>query len=143
MEKIHIVNLLIKHPKDNKILTIKRSSKDNIFGGMYALPGGEVEEDETTLDAARRELYEETGITLKEMEGTPIIVSPLHIGDKTYNLGVFLARIDNNNFSSQDKDISEVKYIEAGTLVKSLKENKYPIDQIEILANFFKNNNFT
>lgn len=47
-----------------KVLLIKR--KNDPFKGSYALPGGFPEMDELLVDAANRELYEETG--LKDIE---------------------------------------------------------------------------
>lgn len=59
---------LFKPPQMSlKIMLIKRSEKTaegtpNIEAGKWALPGGFVKETETGLEAAKRELEEETGI---------------------------------------------------------------------------------
>lgn len=49
-----------------KVLLIRRAAPP--FAGCWALPGGYLELNETLEQAARRELYEETGIELERVE---------------------------------------------------------------------------
>lgn len=51
--------------KDSQILLIKR--KNDPYKNMWALPGGFVDEGETPLEAAKRELKEETNLVVKSL----------------------------------------------------------------------------
>ena len=51
-------------PSEDKILLIKRGGEP--YKNSYALPGGFVEVDELALDAAKRELMEETNIDVSK-----------------------------------------------------------------------------
>lgn len=137
MEVVNIVNLLITRPTDKKILAVKRSPKDNIFGGMYALPGGKMEKNETILETAKRELFEEAGVELVDMEESPCVLSQVTDVGKTYNIGIYNASIADDKFKPADKDIVYARYIETTTLISSLKKHHYPADQIELLEQFF------
>ncbi|HEX4774200.1 MAG TPA: NUDIX hydrolase [Candidatus Saccharimonadales bacterium] len=50
--------------RDNKILLVKRSMKLS-EGGKWGLTGGYMERDETLAEGATREVYEESGWTLR------------------------------------------------------------------------------
>jgi 8-oxo-dGTP diphosphatase len=58
----HTVDIVLirKSPGSHQVLLIRR--KNDPFMGKYALPGGFVDQSETTKSAAIRELKEETGI---------------------------------------------------------------------------------
>lgn len=53
------------HPDGYHILLIQRASEP--FKGLWALPGGFIEMDETLEQSARRELKEETGLEITGM----------------------------------------------------------------------------
>lgn len=52
----------------NDILLIRRSNDSDVYPGVLALPGGFMNIDETIETAAVRELKEETGINLDELD---------------------------------------------------------------------------
>jgi 8-oxo-dGTP pyrophosphatase MutT (NUDIX family) len=57
--------LLLLYPVNRKVYTvlIQRNEYDGVHSGQISLPGGEMESrDQTHMDAALREAYEETGI---------------------------------------------------------------------------------
>ncbi len=59
------VAIVTREPRP-RVLLIQR--KKDPFAGSWALPGGFVEENERLSDAARRELVEETGVTVADLE---------------------------------------------------------------------------
>lgn len=58
--------VIVSHESRPRVLLIRR--KHDPFAGKYALPGGFVNENEPLEAAARRELEEETGVSVAEME---------------------------------------------------------------------------
>jgi 8-oxo-dGTP pyrophosphatase MutT (NUDIX family) len=52
--------------KDKTFLILKRSSQESVVG-LWEFPAGKVEKKENLEDAARREVLEETGLTLKNL----------------------------------------------------------------------------
>ena len=60
IEKI-VVGAIIS--RDGKVLVLRRK-QDDYLGGMDELPSGHVEQGESVLDALRREVKEETGLTV-------------------------------------------------------------------------------
>lgn len=59
------VDIIILDSAEEKILLIQR--KNDPFQGMWALPGGFVDENEDLEDAAHRELKEETSIEVLKL----------------------------------------------------------------------------
>jgi 8-oxo-dGTP diphosphatase len=55
--------------RDNKLLVVRRLKSD-IFGGVYEIPGGGVDEGETIEEGAMREGFEETGLKVRRVIGT-------------------------------------------------------------------------
>ena len=63
--------ILVLNKNQNKVLFLYRS-KDP-YKGLYNLIGGKIEDNETFLESAYRELFEETGITRNDITLTPFI----------------------------------------------------------------------
>jgi len=57
-----VVVFLKRINKETEVLLIKRGDKTEACSGMWALPGGYMEINETTKETAIRELFEETDI---------------------------------------------------------------------------------
>lgn len=74
------------------VLLIRR--KKDPFAGRWALPGGFVDENERLADAARRELKEETGLAVDEIEQLYTAGDPGRDPRGWTVSVVFLARVD-------------------------------------------------
>jgi 8-oxo-dGTP diphosphatase len=58
--------VIVSNEPTPRVLLVRR--KHDPFAGRWALPGGFIEMDESLEAAARRELYEETGVEAEELE---------------------------------------------------------------------------
>lgn len=110
MEKFNVI--MVFDQKEENILMVLRT-KDPYLG-LYNLPGGKIENDETHLDSAYRELFEETGISKDDILLSPFIDFTWHHANMT--MDVFIGRIN-----------KEVK------LVKEI----HPLHWMSIKENFF------
>ena len=64
----------------DKILLCKRNNLGS-YPGMWSIPGGKLEQNETTQDGARREFLEETDVDIQDMELKFIGLIPRHTRD--------------------------------------------------------------
>jgi len=69
MEKRPFVGVAIIVIKEDKVLLGKR--KNSHGSGTWQFPGGHLEFNESIKDCARRELFEETGIKIKNISFGP------------------------------------------------------------------------
>jgi 8-oxo-dGTP diphosphatase len=79
--------------KDRSVLLVKRGRAP--FAGLWSLPGGKIEAQETPREAARRELEEETGIeadTHGVVDIVEVAAEDATGGSVTYRLTVFYGR---------------------------------------------------
>ena len=48
----------------DEFLSVQRSKNDDFMPGAWEFPGGNIEEGETIIEALKREVFEETGISI-------------------------------------------------------------------------------
>ena len=65
---------------NGKCLLCKRNNLGS-FPGMWSIPGGKIEENEETNDAAKREFFEETNININDKDLEFVGVLPRHTRD--------------------------------------------------------------
>lgn len=95
--------------KENKVLLVRHTYGSG--KGMLIIPGGYVKWNETPQDAVKREIFEETGIT----------VEPLDIVGVRFNLKdwyvVFIAKYVSGESKSDGDENSEVVWIDINDVV--------------------------
>jgi ADP-ribose pyrophosphatase YjhB (NUDIX family) len=77
------VSVALQH-EDRLLLVLRGRAPSR---GYYAFPGGRVEDGETLEEAARRELAEETGLTVGPL--SPLVRLPVEGDEVDYDLQVF------------------------------------------------------
>jgi 8-oxo-dGTP diphosphatase len=84
--------VLVTREARPRVLLIQR--KHDPFAGKWALPGGFVDENERLVDAALRELHEETGLRVEDLEQLYAAGDPGR-DPRGWTVSVaFLARVD-------------------------------------------------
>lgn len=61
--------------RDGKVLLVRRSPTDQWRPGRWEFPGGKLDRGERLVPSLKREVHEETGITVK-------VIEPLYFGDE-------------------------------------------------------------
>lgn len=80
----------------NKFLLCKRNAHGS-FPGMWSIPAGKVEDGEDTIDASRREFFEETNINIDDEELKFVGLIPRHTRDGKKIKGVmYVYQLDVN-----------------------------------------------
>ena len=92
MKKSNVI--LVYDENKEKILMCKR--KKNPYKGLLNLVGGKVEKGETSEHAAYRELYEESGISSKDIVLTHLMDMVYHLDDLTVEvyIGVLFHHVE-------------------------------------------------
>ena len=80
------VSVALQH--GDRLLLVRRGRAPSL--GSYAFPGGRVEAGEALEAAARRELAEETGLTVGNL--SPLVRVPVEGDEVDYDLQVFFGR---------------------------------------------------
>lgn len=65
---------------NDKVLLCKRNNLGS-FPGMWSIPGGKMEEGESSQESAKREFFEETAVDISDKELTFIGLLPRHTRD--------------------------------------------------------------
>ncbi len=121
--------------RDDEILLTKRAA--SLHGaGLWALPGGFVERDETVAEAVMREVLEETGYTSEVKELVTVLDSPERRGEDRQNISfVFLVDLISQ---VQDSDDNEIVDMEWWPLAALPEPDNMAFDHLEIIWEWIK-----
>lgn len=124
------IQLIILNDEKTHLLAVKRAKSDTSFGGMWGLPGGEVNDGETIHVAARRELKEETNLEIAHLSSDPVFELTPTLKGTQIHLTVKLASVQLGNLKPNDKDIETVSWITPEKLVASFIAFGIPTEAI-------------
>lgn len=112
-----VVTALIK--SGNKYVFIKKKGED-----MYHLPGGAVEENEDVIEALKREVLEECGIEIKNIEPVDFVfIKGIHDGVDSQSIYL---RFTANYLKGELKTGEETSEVVALTPDEIIKTNQNP-----------------
>ena len=92
----------------------------HVGGGHWSFPKGHVEEGETEVQTAEREIKEETGldVIIDDTFSKTVTYSPKK--DTQKDVVYFIAKAKNFNFSAQEEEISDIRWVELNRAVQLL-----------------------
>lgn len=96
----------------NNQIAIHHLLKDDIFGhrDYYETPGGGVKKNERLIDALKREMSEELGVTIKDIKPIGRVMDYFNLVKQRNNIFYYLCRVD--KVGEKHYDIEESTLIE-------------------------------
>ena len=111
---IHFLNpapgiTIILHSPEDRVLIGKRAPQAR-YGGLWCLPGGYIEYEESFIDTAHREVREETGLEIG-VQGIINVVSNL-LDDRHHTLVIVLVGVVSGGIMAPGDDLIELRWVD-------------------------------
>ncbi len=120
--------------RQDEIILVKRSP-DLINGGKYALPGGYVESNERLIEAATRELYEETGYKVASIDLFLMNDHPQRLNEDRQNIDFAYIAQPGLLTGEPDQESTEVKWFSIHQLPS---ETSIGFDHYQLIKKFIE-----
>ncbi len=120
--------------KDNKILLLKRN--EELFKGYWDLPGGYMQENETTKEALKREVKEELGVSDINLTFIKSLPGKAYWKKEEYPILSHFYLTEVNEEIKLNKENSEFKFVD----LKSLNPKEIAFDSNQNIVLWLKEN---
>ena len=117
--------------EENKIVAIKHNKERGSLGNYYDIPGGKIEDNETSEEASIREFKEETGMTITKQHYLGSVTN--EYPDRIYDIDIYI--VDSYYGTPNKMEKNESMWINILDLQKKSKK----IPSIEAI-NYLKEN---
>ncbi len=128
-----VVHILIKNSR-GELLIQKRSKNKESAPGEWAFTGGSATIGETSLEAALRELEEETGIEIESLEFHKRLIHHRCFADIWF--GYFDVDVEKLEF--QEEEVSALAFESIESIKKMIKDGNFHRYEDEYLREVFK-----
>ena len=116
------------HQQENKLVIIKEF-RVPLGGFQYGFPAGLVDPGESIVQAGRRELYEETGLTVVDViKQSPAIFSSSGLTDESISLLYVSCDGSANTENNEASELIEVKMFSQGQAADCIRQDNILFD---------------
>ena len=110
--KLHIVAVVaVIRNNEGKYLVLKRSEREIAYPGMYTLPGGKVEDNDTVEETLVKEAKEEANLDLKPGKILLKDKSFIRPDDQTVKVFSYLCEVENSDNIKISDDFTDYKWV--------------------------------
>jgi inositol-phosphate phosphatase/L-galactose 1-phosphate phosphatase/histidinol-phosphatase len=124
--KIKVIDFVLADIENELILIQKRSSNRELYPGMWELPGGKCEKNETEIECLMRELHEETGLHLTTIHKK--IHEFIWSDDPDVYNAIYLVEAYGGTFIPELEKISEYRWVSKSEIERLRDTNKSSIE---------------
>lgn len=129
------VDVVVLNSECTQVLLVKRASNMHLEPGKWVVPGGYVDRDELIIDAARREVLEETGYELESINFIKFTDKPEKPGDDRQSITFIYEAIVGAKIGDPDNESEDVSWFDFGNIPS---KDEFGFDHRSYLKKFLK-----